>query len=80
MDVQTITPDSLSTTGHANLLVVGDFRQYWIARRSGMETELVQHIIGTTSHRPTGERGWFAHARIGGDVGTTAAFRLLNQT
>lgn len=69
-----------STTGHQNVLVVGDFRNYVIARRSGMSVELVPHMFGLTNNRPTGQRGWFAYSRIGGGVVNTNAFRLLNQT
>lgn len=73
-------PDVVATTGHTNQLVVGDFQHFIIARRAGMSVELVQHIVDVTSNRPTGERGWFAWARIGGGPDTTAAFKLLNQT
>jgi HK97 family phage major capsid protein len=71
-------PDFTGTTGAANLLVVGDFRNYLIARRGGMSVELVPHLFDTTaSNRPTGQRGWFAYARIGGGVVNTLGFRLL---
>lgn len=72
--------DFTSTTGHQNVLVVGDFSGMVIARGRGMTTELVPHLIGLTANRPTGQRGLFAHARIGSNVVNTAAFRLLNQT
>jgi len=68
------------TTGHTNQLVVGDFRHYVLALRAGMSMELVQHIVDVTSNRPTGERGTFAWARIGGGPDASQAFRLLNQT
>jgi predicted phage gp36 major capsid-like protein len=45
-----------------------------------MTVELVPHLFGVTSNRPTGQRGWFAWARIGGGASNTAGFRLLNQT
>ncbi len=74
-------PDVVNTTGHANQLVVGDFRNYVVARRGGMSVELIPHLFDTTvSNRPLGQRGWFAYARIGGGPSTTAAFKLLNQT
>src|SRR5690606_30701012 len=69
----------VSSTTDSNLLVVGDFRNYVIARRGGMTVEFVPHLFGN-SHRPTGQRGWFAHARIGGDVVNDVAFRLLQLT
>jgi HK97 family phage major capsid protein len=70
-------PDFTGTTGAENRLVVGDFSNYVIARRGGMSVELVPHIFGTTNNRPTGQRGWFAWARIGGNSVNDNAFRLL---
>lgn len=68
------------TTGHVNYMVVGDWSNYLIAQRAGMTVELVPHLFGVTTGRPLGERGWFAYARVGGDVVNTSGFRLLNQT
>jgi HK97 family phage major capsid protein len=73
-------PDVVGTTGHTNQLVVGDFNNYVIARRGGMSVELVPTLFDVTNNRPTGQRGWFAYARIGGGAATTASFKLLNQT
>jgi HK97 family phage major capsid protein len=70
-------PDFTGATTKENRLVVGDFSNYVIARRGGMSVELVPHIFGTTNNRPTGQRGWFAWARIGGNVVNASAFRLL---
>lgn len=72
--------DFSSTTGHQNVMVVGDFSNYVVARRQGMSVELVPHLLSLTTNLPNGQRGWFAYARIGGDVVNTSAFRLLNQT
>lgn len=70
-------PDFSGTTGKENRLVVGDFSNYLIARRGGMSVELVPHLFHTGNNRPSGQRGWFAWARIGGDSVNDAAFRLL---
>lgn len=71
-------PDfSGSTAGAANVLVVGDFSNYVIARRTGMNVELVPHLFDVTNNRPTGQRGWFAYARIGGNSVNDLGFRLL---
>src|SRR5262245_21368556 len=69
-------PDFTGTTGAANILVVGDFSNYLIATRGGMSVELVPTLVGT-NHRPTGQRGWFAYARIGGNSVNDLGFRLL---
>ena len=70
-------PGSLATTGAANILVVGDFRNYVIAERAGMSVELVPHLFDVTNNRPTGSRGWFAWARHGGNTVNDLGFRLL---
>ena len=69
-------PD-ISTDDNANLLIVGAFRNYLVAQRLGMSIELVPHLFGTTSGRPTGERGWFAYARVGGNTVNDLGFRIL---
>jgi HK97 family phage major capsid protein len=76
-------PDTTaSTTAPTGLAVVGDFQNFVLARRGGMEVELVpqlfqQQTAGTGVGFPTGQRGWFAHARIGSASTNDLAFRLL---
>lgn len=69
--------DDPSGTGTQALLVVGDFSYYLVAQRAGMSVEFVPHLFDVTNNRPTGQRGWFAWARIGADTISTNAFRLL---
>lgn len=64
-------------TGNEPLLVVGDFRGYVVAQRAGMMVEFIPMLFDTTSNRPTGQRGWFAWARIGADAVNVNGFRLL---
>jgi HK97 family phage major capsid protein len=68
------TTFSTATSGYA---VVGDFQNYLIARRGGMSVELVPTLFDVTNNRPTGQRGWFAYARIGGGSINDLGFRLL---
>ena len=70
-------PSFTGTTGAANLLVVGDFSNYVIAQRAGMNMELVPHVFDVTNNRPTGQRGFFTWARHGMDSVADNAFRLL---
>ena len=71
-------PDPVtSTTQTTGLAVVGDFANYVVARRGGMSVELVPTLFGTTTNRPTGQRGWFAYARVGGGSANDLGFRLL---
>lgn len=71
------TTSTSATTGYA---VVGDFNNYVIARRGGMSVELVPQLFDITNNRPTGQRGWFAYARIGGNSVNDLGFRLLCNT
>jgi HK97 family phage major capsid protein len=74
-------PDYTSgTSAHQNVMVVGDWDNYVVARRAGMSIELVPHLLDVTSNRPLGMRGVFAWARCGGAVVNASAFRLLNST
>jgi HK97 family phage major capsid protein len=70
-------PDFTGTTGASNLVVCGDFRNFLIADRIGMTVELVPHLFDVTNNRPTGQRGWFARARVGSSSIADNAFRLL---
>jgi HK97 family phage major capsid protein len=66
-----------STSATTELAIVGDFKNYVVARRGGMSVELVPTIFDVTTNRPTGQRGWFAYARIGGNSVNDSAFRML---
>ncbi len=70
-------PDYSSTTGAANLLIVGNFERYAIVRRRGMSTELVPHLFDTANNLPSGQRAWYAYARVGADATDLNGFRLL---
>lgn len=64
-------------------LIVGDFRNYLIAQRAGMSVELVPHLTrqataGAGFGMPTGQRGWYAWARVGGGVINAKGFRALS--
>lgn len=74
-------PDTTtSTSANSGLAIVGDFKNYVIARRGGMSVELIPHLFSTTTNLPSGTRGWFAYSRIGGGVANTSGFRLLVNT
>jgi len=76
-------PDTTTwTTTAEGQAIVGDFSNFVIARNGGMSVELVpqlfqQQTAGAGVGFPTGQRGWFAYARIGSDVSNAGAFRLL---
>ena len=70
-------PEFTAVTTAANILVVGDFRNYLIADRIGMTVEYIPHLFDQATGRPSGQRGWFAYARHGADSINDLGFRLL---
>lgn len=72
-------PTVTTTTALDNRVIFGDFSNYVIVDKPGsLSVEFIPVLMGTTSARPIGARGWFAHWRTGGGVtGATGAFRLL---
>jgi len=69
--------DFTSGTGTQNWAVVGNWQGFLVAQRAGMNIEFVPMLFDVTNNRPTGQRGWFAWARIGSDVVDPTAFQLL---
>lgn len=66
-----------SVTTGSNILLAGDFSEYLIYDRVGTTLEYVPQVFDTSTGRPTGQRGFIAHWRTGGDVLNVNAFRLL---
>jgi HK97 family phage major capsid protein len=60
------------------VLCFGDFENYVIADRIGMTVEFIPHLFHTSNNRPSGQRGWYAHTRMGADSVNDNAFRLLD--
>jgi HK97 family phage major capsid protein len=65
-----------STTG-TKLIIAGDFSNYRIVDRIGMQAELIPHLFGAASRYPTGQRGLYAYWRTGAGVVVQNAFRYL---
>lgn len=76
-------PDTTSwTTTAEGQAIVGDWSNFVVARNGGMDVELIPNLVqqvtaGTGPALPTGQRAWFAHARIGSNSVNDLAFRLL---
>jgi HK97 family phage major capsid protein len=66
------------TTGSKEL-VFGDFSQFYVVDRVGVSLMYEPMVKGAT-FRPTGQAGWFMFWRVGSDVATPAAFRVLVST
>jgi HK97 family phage major capsid protein len=77
-------PDTTTWTTTAEVAaIVGDFGNgFAIVRNGGMSTEFIPHLFQQQTAAagvgfPVGQRGIFAHARIGSGAINTAAFRAL---
>lgn len=70
--------DMTTTLSNAtnNALVYGDFRNYLIAERIGMEVEFIPHLFSAGNGLPNGRRGWYAHGRVGADSINDTGFVL----
>ena len=67
----------VSATTSGNILaVLGDFSQYIVYDRLGVNVEFIPNVVDG-SGIPTGQRGLVAYKRVGGDVSDVNAFRLL---
>jgi HK97 family phage major capsid protein len=76
-DMNDYYTDFTAGTGTQKWVTVGNWQGYLIAQRAGMNIEFVPMLFDVTNNRPTGQRGWFAWARVGADVVDPTAFRLL---
>jgi HK97 family phage major capsid protein len=59
-----------------SVLVYGDFESFVVVDRVGMTVEFIPNLMGSGG-RPTGQRGWFAHYRVGSDVVNPGGLRQL---
>jgi HK97 family phage major capsid protein len=66
---------SAATTG-SNILLAGDFSEYLIYDRVGMSLAYDPLVLGA-NQRPSGQAGFFAFWRVGADVTSVNAFRVL---
>jgi HK97 family phage major capsid protein len=72
----TDTTTGIRTASNEEILVLGDFSQFLIVDRIGMEVVYNPLVVGS-NRRPTGEVGWAAFWRVGSDVTSVDAFRVL---
>lgn len=78
MDDSVADIDDAVTAVH-KLMVFGDFQQFLIVDRVGMDVEFVPHIFGSNG-RPTGQRGIYAIWRNNAAVLVPTAFQVLTVT
>lgn len=68
--------DSALTTG-SKVALLGDFKQFLIVDRIGMQIELQQHVLHTDNNRWTGQRAVLAVWMNNSKILVDAAFKLL---
>lgn len=54
---------SAVTTSGSTILTIGDFNQFLIVDRVGMNVEFIPHLFGGSNRFPTGQRGLYAYWR-----------------
>jgi HK97 family phage major capsid protein len=59
------------------IMMFGDYKQFLIVDRLGMNTELVPHVFGPANRYPTGTRGYYCWWRTNSVILTSKAFGLL---
>ena len=62
--------------GNDSVLVIGDFQQFVVVDRWPATLEVVSNLFGS-NRRPTGQRGFLLHSRVGSDILVDNAFRVL---
>jgi len=67
---------SSATTSGTIMAILGDFSQFVIYDRIGINVEYIPNVVDG-SGIPTGQRGLVAYKRVGSDVTDVDAFRLL---
>jgi HK97 family phage major capsid protein len=71
------SPMAVTTTTGSKIIIAGDWSQYKIVDRIGMQVEVIPHLFGATNRFPTGQRGVYAFWRVGAGVLMPNAFRYL---
>ena len=64
-------------TPGSSVLTFGDFNEFTIVDRVGMNVEFIPHMFNTNANLPDGRRGLYAYWRNTSDVRTAAAFKTL---
>jgi len=64
------------TTG-SNILLEGNFTDFYVVDRIGVELRYVPVLLDQATGRPNGNAGWVAFWRTGSDVANSDSFRVL---
>jgi len=73
--------DSYAANTTSTPLVLADLQSYYIIDRVGMTVQYNPMVMDTTTGTPTGQAGWAAYWRVGGDqIAPEVSARVLRQT
>lgn len=70
-------PSTTATTTVDNAVIFGDFSQYVIVDKVAPSIEFIPNLFHTSNNRPSGNRGWLMHWRVGAESVNDNAFTLL---
>ena len=70
-------PSTTATTTVDNAVIFGDFSQYVIVDKVAPAVEFIPNLFHTSNNRPSGNRGWLMHWRVGAESVNDNAFTLL---
>jgi len=77
-DMDAVLPNAAATADNFGL-IFGDLSQaYYIVDRVGLNIELVPTLFHTSNNRPSGQRGFHAFWRTGGEVVNASAVVMLS--
>lgn len=77
-DMDSVLPNAAATADNFGL-IFGDLAQgYYIVDRVGLNIELVPTLFHTSNNRPSGQRGFHAFWRTGGEVVNASAIVMLS--
>jgi HK97 family phage major capsid protein len=76
VDLYESTSMAAALTTGSKIAIYGDFRQFIIVDRIGVSMMYEPMVKGATGY-PKGDAGWFMYWRVGSDVSTPQAFRVL---
>jgi HK97 family phage major capsid protein len=74
----TLSTMSTSTGTGQKIMTIGDFRQFVIVDRIGLNVEYIPHLFGTANNYPSGQRGLYMYWRNTSGPTTKNAFVTLH--
>lgn len=77
-DMDAVLPNASATADNFGLVFADLASAYYVVDRVGLTVELIPHLFHTGNNRPSGQRGFYAWFRTGGEVVNTKAAVMLS--